>query len=81
MSDFAKIKTGTCPKVGQIGEPFSEPTKMDWIVMAADRKSGIVSALFHKKLWYWCTGIESHYKHDDYNRQLKRDEEGWYETR
>ena len=49
-SDFAKIKTGTCPRVGQIGEPFSEPTKMDWIVMASDRKSGIVSALFHKKL-------------------------------
>ena len=31
-SDFSKIKTGTCPRVGRIGETFAEQTKMGWVV-------------------------------------------------
>ena len=89
-SDFAKIKMGICPRVGQIRETFAEQTKMGWVIMSPGRESDIVSALFTKtsvnnyeKL---CdTNVlrlkESHYKHDDYvyenfNKQLKKDEEG-----
>ena len=81
---------GTCPRVGQIGEPFAEKTKMGWVIVSSGRESDIVSALFTKtsvndyeKL---CDtdvlGLkESHYKHDDYvyekfKKQLKREKEG-----
>ena len=33
-SDFAKTKIGTCSRVGQIGEPFAEETKMGWAIMS-----------------------------------------------
>ena len=87
-SDFTKIKTRTCPRVGQIGESFSEQTKMGWVTMAPGRENDIVSALFAKtsvndyeKLCGTAVlGLkESHYRHDDYERQLKRDDECWYE--
>ena len=84
----------TCPRVGQIGEPFAEQTKMGGIIMLPGRKSDIVSALFTKrsvndyeKLCY--TDVlelkESHYKHNDYvhekfKEQLKREKKVWYET-
>ena len=84
----------TCPRVGQIGEPFAEQTKMGGIIMLPGRKSDIVSALFTKtsvndyeKLCY--TDVmelkESHYKHNDYvhekfKEQLKREKKGWYKT-
>ena len=47
-SNFAKIKIETCPRVGQIGEPSAEQTKMGGIIMLPSRKSDIVSALFTK---------------------------------
>ena len=56
--------------------------------MAPGRENDIVSALFtktsvndHEKLCGTAVlGLkESHYRHDDYERQLKRDEECWYE--
>ena len=88
-NDFAKIKMGTCPRVGQSGEPFAEQTKMGWVIMLPGRETDIVSALFTKtsandyeKL---CDtdvlGLkESHYKHVDYvyenfKKQLKMDQE------
>ena len=48
LGDFAKIKMGTYPRVGQIGEPFVEQKKMSWVVMSPGRESDIVSALFTK---------------------------------
>ena len=36
-SDLAKIKMGTCPRVGQTGEPFVEQTRMGWVIMSPDR--------------------------------------------
>ena len=32
--DFAKIKMGTCPRVGQIGELFAEQTRMGSFIMS-----------------------------------------------
>ena len=79
-SDLAKIKMGTCPRVGQIGEPFAELTKMDW-VMSPGRESDIVSALFTKtsvndyeKLGDTDVLVlkESHYKHDYVHEKFKK---------
>ena len=47
-NDFAKIKMGTCPRVGQSGESFAEQTKMGWFIMLLGRETDIVSALFTK---------------------------------
>ena len=47
-NDFAKIKMGTCPSVGQISEPFAKQTKIGSIIMSLGRESAIVSALFTK---------------------------------
>ena len=47
-SDSAKKKMGTCPRVGQISEPFAKQTKIGWIIMSLGRESDIVSALFTK---------------------------------
>ena len=85
---------GTYPRVGQIGEPFSEKTKMGWVIVSPGRESDIVSALFTKTFvndYEKLCGTdvlglkESHYKHGDYvyerfKKQLKRDKEGWYGT-
>ena len=47
-NDFAKIKMGTCPRVGQISEPFAKQTKIGSIIMSLGRESATVSALFTK---------------------------------
>ena len=73
-SDFAKIKIEKSPRVGKIGEPLAELTKMGW-VMFPGRESDVVSALYtqtsisdYEKL---CStdilGLEeSHYNHDEF---------------
>ena len=48
MLDFAKIKMGTCPRVGQIGEPLAEQVKMGWVIMSSGREGNNVTALFTK---------------------------------
>ena len=82
------------PRVGKIGEPFAEFTKMGWVTMSPGRESDVVSALYtqtsvsdYEKL---CStdslGLEeSQYNHDEFvfekfKKQLSRSKEGWYET-
>ena len=48
--DFTKIKMEICPRVGQIGEPFAEQTKMGWVVVSPGREKDIASALLTKNL-------------------------------
>ena len=73
-SHFAKIKMETCPRVGQIGEPFPEQTKMGWVIMSPRND--------YEKPCDTVLGLkESDYKHDDdvyekFKKQLKRDKEG-----
>ena len=45
-SDFAKIKMEKNPRVGKIGEPFAELTKMGQVMMSPGRESDVVSALY-----------------------------------
>ena len=33
-SDYAKIKTETAPRVGALGEPVGEKTKLGWTIMS-----------------------------------------------
>ena len=71
-SNFAKIKMEKSPRVGKVGEPIAELTKMGWVMMFPARESDVVSALYtqtsvsdYEKL---CStdilGLEeSHYNH------------------
>ena len=83
-----------CPRVGQIGEAFVKQTKIVWVIMLHGIESTIVSALLTKTSTIDYEKLcdtdflglkESNHKQDDYvykmfKKQLKRDEEGWYET-
>lgn len=83
-SNVAK-RMGVCLSVSQIGEPFAEQTKMDWLIMSSSRENDWLNAGFTKtsvndygKL---CdTDVlgsqESHYKHDYYF--IEKGKKGWY---
>ena len=45
-SNFAKIKMEKSPRVGKVGEPIAELTKMGWVMMSPARESDVVSALY-----------------------------------
>jgi len=36
-SDYAKIKTKTAPRLGGLGEPIGEKTKLGWTIMSPGR--------------------------------------------
>lgn len=35
---MARIKTSTCPRMGEVGEPITELTKLGWIIMSPGQK-------------------------------------------
>ena len=93
-NDFAKIKMGKSPRVGKIGKPFAELTKLGSAMMSPGRESDVVSALYtqtsvsdYAKL---CStdilGLEErHYNHDEFvfekfKNQLSRSKKGWHKT-
>ena len=43
-----KIKMGTCPRVGQIGESFTEQTKMGCVITLPGRESDVMSTRLTK---------------------------------
>jgi len=45
MSDHAKIRTETRPKIGSPGEPVAELTKFGWTIMSPGKEVGISSML------------------------------------
>jgi len=93
-SDFTKVKTKTCPRVGNMGDPFAELTKFGWLIMSPGRENDLLSACctrtwlsdYEKLCDLDVLGLkEDHLKHDDqvlekFKKQLTRSEEGWYET-
>ena len=80
------------PRVGKIGEPFTDLTKIWWIIMCPSRRSDVVSASYaqtsvsdYEKLC--STNIlgleESHCNQDElvfekFKKQLNRSKEDWY---
>ena len=45
-SDFAKINMVESPRIGKIGEPFAELTKIGWVMMSPGRESDVVSLIY-----------------------------------
>ena len=94
-SDYTKIKTRELPRVGKLGEPFAELTKMGWVLISPGQENDLTNALFTKtsRTDYeeLCSldvlGVEdSHLNHSDeyiyekFKKQLSRDSDGRYET-
>ena len=44
-SDFTKIKAQERPRIGQIGDPVAELTKLEWIIMSPGKKSSYSNVL------------------------------------
>ena len=73
--DFVRSKVEKSPRVGKIGEPFGELTKMGWVMMFPGRESDVLSALYTQTsvsdYETLCStdilGLEkSHYNHDEF---------------
>ena len=45
-SDYAKIKTETVPRVGALGEPIGEKTKLDWTIMSPGKDVDLTPMFF-----------------------------------
>ena len=93
-SDFTKIKTQERPRIGQIGDPIAELTRLGWIIISPGKESSYSHLLFkttalnsYEEL---CSldvlGIaESKERIDqdvlsEFKSQLSQTKEGFYET-
>ena len=94
-SDYAKIKTETAPRVGALGEPIGEKTKLDWTIMSPGKDVDLTPMFFtqtsHIDYDNLCkldvlgladtsTGYQAEV-YAEFKEQLTQDAEGWYETR
>ena len=94
-SEYARIKTGSGQRVGRVGDPVAEKTKLGWSIMSpgvegADESNMFLaqtSAVDYDELCRLdVLGLEDvptgdqHVVYDEFREQLKRDHQGWYET-
>ena len=92
-SDYAKIKTETAPRVGALGEPIGEKTKLGWTIISPGKEVDLspmflmqTSSLDYDELCRLdvlgladsSTGDQTEV-YAEFKEQLTRDE-GWYET-
>ena len=94
VSDYAKIRTETRPKIGSPGEPVAELTKFGWTIMSPGKEVDISSMLLTQTaaadyeqlckldvLGIQDTAIGDQADvYEEFKEQLTRSAEGWYET-
>ena len=94
VSDYARIKTETAPRIGAVNEPIAEKTKLGWTIISPGKEVDLTpmfmtqtSSLDYETLCRLdVLGIADSASGDedevysDFKEQLKRDEEGWYEA-
>ena len=92
VSDYAKIRTETRPKIGSPGEPVAELTKFGWTIMSPGKEAGISSMLLTQTaaadyeqlckldvLGIQDTAIGDQTDvYEEFKEQLTRSAEGWY---
>ena len=93
-SDFARIKTEVPPRVGRTGEPVAEKTRFGWTLMSPGEEPDL-NAMFLTQTSVTdyehlrrldVLGLEDSTPgdqavvHMEFKEQLRRSEEGWYET-
>ena len=90
---YCQIKMKKEPKLGQPRQPIAEMTKLGWVVMSPGEEVDKRSYLTHSSATDYdqlcrldVLGIQDspdgdqQTVHSEFREQLKRDEEGWYET-
>ena len=93
--EYAKVKTESAPKIGEPGEPVAELTKFGWIIMSPgkeplDMTKMLLTQTSHADYEELCRldvlGLSDTPTNDqknvytEFQEQLTRDKEGWYET-
>ena len=93
-SDYARIKTETARRVGAIGEPIGEETKLGWTIMSPVKEVDLSPMFFtqtsHVDYDNFCkldvlgladssTGDQAEV-YAEFKEQLTQDAERWYET-
>ena len=92
--DYTKIKTQERARVGQPGEPIAELTKLEWAVISPGQETSVTKMLFSKTSVHdyenLCNldvlGVKDEHTnrdekvYDEFQKQLGRNDEGWYET-
>ena len=91
-SDYSKIKTSTKPRVGTPGEPVAELTNFGWSIMSPGHEADFTNMFFTKSkaadyerlCLLDILGLEENEVRDsvyqDFRAQLKRTEDGRYQT-
>ena len=93
-SHYARIKTETAPPIGALNEPIAKTTKLGWTIISPGKEVDLTAMLMTQtsSLDYetLCRldvlGIADSASGDEdevyseFKEQLKRDEDGWYET-
>ena len=93
-SDYAKIKTETAPRMGALGEPIGEKTKLGWTIMSPGKEVDLSTMFFtqtssadYERLCRLdVLGLADSSVGDqqevyaEFKEQLRRDSTGWYET-
>ena len=92
VSDYAKIRTQTKPRIGHPGEPVAELTQFGWTIMSPGKEIDISSMLltqtaaadYEELCKLDVLGIQDKGDqtdvYDEFKEQLQRSAEGWYET-
>ena len=93
--EYAKVKTESAPKIGEPGEPVAELTKFGWIITSPgkeplDMTKMLLTQTSHADYEELCRldvlGLSDTPTNDqknvytEFQEQLARDKEGWYET-
>lgn len=93
-SEYSRIKTDTKPRIGKAGEPIAELTTLGWTMMSAGKEAHLSSVYLTRTSStdydQLCSldvlGLEDRPNgdqqtvYDDFKEQLRRSDEGWYET-
>ena len=93
-SEYAKIKTNSAPRVGEPGEPIAEFTSFGWTIMSPGAETNLSSVYLTRSsssdYEQLCSldvlGLEDRPAGDqqvvysEFQEQLVRHPEGWYET-
>ena len=94
VGDYAKIKTNSKPFLGKVGEPIAELTQLGWFLMSPcnefENRTVLLTQTSQVEYEQLCRldvlGLEDSKDHDEnivhaeFEEQLQRSPEGWYET-
>ena len=92
VSEYAKIRTETKPRIGRPGQPVAELTQFGWTIMSPGKEIDISSMLltqtatadYEELCKLDVLGIQDKREqadvYDEFKEQLHRSAEGWYET-